>query len=309
MVRLGMEALQRRDWVHAHELLAAAEGHAALDAEALDGLAEAAMWLGDYESSLATRQRAHAAFLNGGNPSRAAMTAIALALHYAARLRFAVASGWYGRAERLLEDQPEGPEHGYLAWTVCLMSIGARQDEPALDAARRTFKIGLHTGDPTLQALGLTFQGYLLVRAGDLDEGMRVLDEGMAAAVTGMLAPFPTSLIFCRMIDTCQLLCDYRRAAEWLEAIDRSPITASITSYPGDCDTPASGRAWRMAGGRAAGTTGMRLDGEVRCGSCRSCLLRAGRSTSAHRRPGRGRGRIRPGGRVGHRTSARCRAA
>jgi hypothetical protein len=33
------------------------------------------------------------------------------------------------------------------------------------------------------------------------------------------------------------LLGDYRRAAEWLEAIDISPITACITSYPGDCDT------------------------------------------------------------------------
>ena len=236
-LRQGMEALRRRDWAQAHASLSTAEARAELDGEALDGLAEATMWLGEYEYSLATRQRAHAAFLEEGNPRRAAMTAIALALHYAARLRFAVAAGWYGRAERLLADQREGPEQGYLAWTACLMSIGARQDGPALDAARRTFKIGLHTGDPTLQALGISFQGYLLVRAGELHEGLRMLDEGMAAAVSGMVAPFPTSLIYCRMIDTCQLLGDYQRAAEWLEAIDNSPITACITSYPGDCDT------------------------------------------------------------------------
>jgi DNA-binding SARP family transcriptional activator len=254
-VRLGMEALRRRDWLHAFELLAAADTDRALDAEALDGLAEAAMWLGEYEWSLATRQRAHVAFVNGGNPRRAAMTAIALALHYAARLRLAVAAGWYGRAERLLADQPEGPEQGYLAWTACLMAIGARQDAPALDAARRTFKIGLHTGDATLQALGVTFQGYLLVRAGDLDEGLRMLDEGMATAVSGTLAPFPTSLIFCRMIDTCQLLGDYRRAGEWLEAIDSSPITASITSYPGDCDTHRT----RLLVGRGAWAEAERL--------------------------------------------------
>jgi hypothetical protein len=236
-LRRGMEALQRRDWAQASASLSTAEARAELDGEALDGLAEATMWLGEYERSLATRQRAHAAFLKEGNPRRAAMTAIALALHYAARLRFAVAAGWFGRAERLLADQPEGPEQGYLAWTACLMSIGARQGGPALDAARRTFKIGLHTGDPTLQALGVSFQGYLLVRRGELHEGLRMLDEGMAAAVGGMVAPFPTSLIYCRMIDTCQLLGDYQRAAEWLEAIDSSPITACITSYPGDCDT------------------------------------------------------------------------
>jgi tetratricopeptide (TPR) repeat protein len=232
-----MAALQRRDWARARTLLAAADAQTELAGEALDGLAEAAMWIGEYESSLATRQRAHAAFVKNGNLRRAALTAIALALHYAARLRFAVAAGWYGRAERFLADQPEGAEQGYLAWTACLMAIGARQQAPALDAARRTFKIGLHTGDLTLQALGITFQGYLLVRAGDVDEGLRMLDEGMAAAVGGTLAPFPTSLIFCRLIDTCQQLGDYQRAAEWLEAIDNSPITACITSYPGDCDT------------------------------------------------------------------------
>ncbi len=236
-LRRGMEALRRRDWAQAYAGLSAAKAHTDLDGEALDGLAESAMWLGEYESSLAARQRAHAAFLKDGETRRAAMTAIALALHYAARLRFAVAAGWYGRAERLLANGPEGPEHGYLAWTACLMSIGARQDGPALDGARRTFKVGLHTGDPTLQALGLSFQGFLLVRRGDLHEGLRLLDEGMAAAVSGTVAPFPTSLIFCRMIHTCQLLGDYQRAAEWLEAIDDSPITACITSYPGDCDT------------------------------------------------------------------------
>jgi DNA-binding SARP family transcriptional activator len=237
VVQQGLAALQRRDWAGAYELFLAAQAGTEPDAQALDGLAEAAMWLGEYEFSLATRQRAHAAFLDAGDVRRAAMTAIALALHYAARLKFAVAAGWYGRAERLLADESEGVEHGYLAWTACLMAIGARQDGPALDAARRTFKIGTHMRDPTLHALGLTFQGYLLVRTGELNQGLSMLDEGMAAAVSGLVAPFPTSLIFCRMIDTCQLLGDYERATEWLDAIDSSPITPAITSYPSDCET------------------------------------------------------------------------
>jgi tetratricopeptide (TPR) repeat protein len=64
-----------------------------------------------------------------------------------------------------------------------------------------------------------------------------MLDEGMTAAVSGTVAPFPTSWIFCRMIDSCQLLGDYRRAGEWLDEIDSSPITPCITSYSADCDT------------------------------------------------------------------------
>lgn len=235
--REALEALQRRNWARAYAALSSADASSTLDGEALDALAESAMWLGEYETSLSARQRAHAAFFEQGDTRRAAMTAIALALHFAARLRGAVAAGWYGRAERLLADEPEGPEGGYLAWTAALMSIGARRYQPALDAARRTLEIGLRTEDQTLQALGLTFQGYLIVRRGDLDRGLRMLDEGMATAVSGAVAPFPTSIIFCRMIDTCQLLGDFRRAGEWLEAIEASPITACITSYPGDCDT------------------------------------------------------------------------
>ena len=231
------QAIERRDWPQAYALFADADARTELDGDGLDGLAEAAMWLGEYQASLAARQRAHLAFVAEGNTRRAAAAAIALALHYAVRLRFAVAAGWYATAERLLADEVEGAEHGYLAWLAALMAIGARQEGPALDSAQRVFKIGQDTGDTSLHALGLSLQGYLLVRRGEVNQGLRMLDEGMAAAVSGTVAPFPTSWIFCRMIDSCQLLGEYRRAAEWLDEIDSSPVTACITSYPADCDT------------------------------------------------------------------------
>ena len=236
-LRLARQALEHRDWAQAYALFANVDAQTELDGAGLDGLAESAMWLGEYEASLAARQRAHSAFATEGSSRRSAAAAIALALHYAVRLRFAVAAGWYATAERLLADEVEGPEHGYLAWLAALMAIGARQEGPALDSARRVFEIGQQTGDTSLHALGLTLQGYLLVRRGELSQGLRMLDEGMTAAVSGTVAPFPTSWIFCRMIDSCQLLGDYRRAGEWLDEIDSSPITPCITSYSADCDT------------------------------------------------------------------------
>lgn len=229
------EALERRDWQRAFDLLSTA-GAAQLGGDGLDGLAEAALWLGRPQESLAARQRAHAAFLKEGNPRRAALVAVVLSLHHAARLHLSVAGGWFHRAQRLLEEEPEGPEHGFLAWAASMFSIATGDHAAAIDQARTAFEIGCRFGVPDLQALGLTFQGYVLVRRGQLTEGQALMDEGMTWAVGGDLAPLPSALIFCRTISTCYELGDYRRATEWMEAVAECFERTGIGMLPGDCE-------------------------------------------------------------------------
>lgn len=87
-----------------------------MSAEDLDGLAEAAYWLGRYREALPVRQRAHHAYLQAGDHRRAAVAAVILAIQHAGLLQFAVASGWFQRAQRLLEAEPDCAEQGYLSW-------------------------------------------------------------------------------------------------------------------------------------------------------------------------------------------------
>ena len=169
------------------------------------------------------------------------MTAISLSLNYGARLRFAVAGGWYQRARRLLADEPECPEQGFLAWAGSMFAIATRDHDEALRAARRAFDLGRRFGVPELQALGLVFQGYVLVRQGKVDEGLPLMDEGMTWAVGGQLAPTPSAVIFCRTIDTCYELGDYRRAAEWMEAIADCFARTGIGAFSGDCEAHSVG--------------------------------------------------------------------
>jgi hypothetical protein len=51
------------------------------------------------------------------------MAAISLSANFGARRRFSVASGWFQRAQRLLAEEPEGPEHGFLAWAATMFAL------------------------------------------------------------------------------------------------------------------------------------------------------------------------------------------
>jgi DNA-binding SARP family transcriptional activator len=234
-------AMRRCRWQEAFDLFSAADQREPLGGEDLDALAEAAFWLGRPQELHVARQRAHATLLAEGRPRRAAMAAIVLSVNYGARRRFSVAGGWFQRAQRLLAEEPEGPEHGFLAWAATMFALGTGDHDGALQAARRAFELGRRFGVPDLQALGLVFQGYILVRDGKVDEGLLLMDEGMTWAVDGQLMPTSAAVIFCRTIDTCYELGDYRRATEWMEAIADCFARTGIEAFPGDCEVHSIG--------------------------------------------------------------------
>jgi DNA-binding SARP family transcriptional activator len=236
IVGSARSAMRRCRWQEAFDLFSAADQRGGLGGEDLDALAEAAFWLGRPHESHLARQRAHAALLAEGRPRRAAMAAIALCLNLGARRRFSVAGGWFQRAQRLLAEEPEGPEHGFLAWAATMAALATGDHDTALPAARQAFDLGHRFGVPDLQALGLVFQGYILVREGRVDEGLPLMDEGMTWALDGQLAPTAAAVIFCRTMDTCYALGDYRRASEWMDAIADCFARTGIDAFPGDCE-------------------------------------------------------------------------
>ena len=236
LVSEARSAMRARRWQEALGLFSAADERGALCGEDLDTLAEVAFLLGRPDESHLARQRAHSTLLAEGKPRRAAMAAISLSLNYGARLRLAVAGGWFQRAQRLLADEPECPEHGFLAWAGSMFAVATGDHGAALEAARRAHDLGRRFGVSELQALGLVMQGYVLVREGTLDEGLRLMDEGMTWALDGELAPTPSAVIFCRTIDTCYELGDFRRASEWMDAIADCSARTGIDAFTGDCE-------------------------------------------------------------------------
>jgi DNA-binding SARP family transcriptional activator len=245
-------ALAAHDWQCAFDLLSRANRAAPLNAEDLDGLAEAAYWLGDYREALSARRRAHHAYLQAGDHRRAAVAAVVLSIQHAGFLQFAVASGWFQRAQRLLETEPDCAAHGYLSWGATLVALRMDDHEKCLANARSTYEMGVRHDVSELQALGMVFQGAVLIRRGQVAEGLALHDEGMAMAVAGDLPQLATVQIFCQVIRTCYELSDYRRAQEWTEAIEDCFARTGLTSFPGDCETHrisimVSSGAWALA--------------------------------------------------------------
>ena len=233
----GREAFARRDWDAAFELLSEADSREPLDAADLEHAGEAGYWTNRHEQSYAFRQRAYQAYVQAGDRPRAAYMALMLTIHYANRMQLAVAGGWFGKAERLLEREPESFAHGHLAVVKSLFAEVAGDWPAVLETARQAYEIGCRCADADLQALGLAFQGLSLMHQGDVADGTRLLDEAMASAVTGELTTMPTGIVYCRMLCACLDRHDFGRAGEWTQVIDRCAAKPGLAGLPGDCRT------------------------------------------------------------------------
>jgi class 3 adenylate cyclase len=234
-VERGRAAVTARDWPVALSLLREADAAGALEPGDVERLGEAAFWMGNLDECIAARERAYAALLDERDVRGAALVALHLSFHYAGRESMAVAGGWVENAATLLADLPECAEQGWLAWIESIVAgevLGDR--EAALQYAERAVEIGRAQGDRDVETLGALEKGIACIHLGRVDEGLALLDQAMAHAVSGLLGPWASAASYCGTISTCAVLGDYRRAAEWIDEVRRRPGTRS-NEFPGDC--------------------------------------------------------------------------
>jgi hypothetical protein len=229
------EAASHYAWREAFDLLAAADAAAPLGPDELDLMAECAWWIGKMRHCMALRERAHAAYRKQGDARRAARVALDLTQHHGDLGERGDASAWQQNASRLLADQPEGAEHGWLHLSE---AMGAH-DEGDLDAAVRraeeAARLGERHGDPDLLALGLAFHGVGLVFTDDSERGLQLVEEATQAAVAGDLGARATGQIYCLMITVNAQVADWERAGHWTEAAQRWCDRQAINGFPGVC--------------------------------------------------------------------------
>ena len=123
-----------------------------------------------------------------------------------------------------------------------------------------------------------------LVKSGKIDEGLELIDEATAAAVSGQLDPYSTTLVYCMTISSCQDVGDLRRAAE----VDRGrqPLVRPARRDRLPRRLPRSSRradahARRSGGGGEGRDRGLRRAARLRALHHRGRLLRdRGRSAA-----------------------------
>ncbi|MGH2720671.1 MAG: BTAD domain-containing putative transcriptional regulator [Actinomycetota bacterium] len=237
LVETGLAAFGRRAWNQAFERLSAADRSGVLTPVQLEALIDAAFWAGHSGECIALCERLHATYLEAGDRRRAAFAAVILSIQHAFRLRTAVATGWFALSQRLLADEPECVERGYLAWVTAtvLVVLGTPDPAPALESAAEVLDCAERFADRDLRAVGLAYRGYVLVHQGLVADGLPLLDEAMASAVAGTLGPLATAAVVCRTLSACVALHDYSRAAQWLTGMDRCAAEHALAGFPGDC--------------------------------------------------------------------------
>jgi tetratricopeptide (TPR) repeat protein len=229
------EAASRYEWREAFDLFAMADAAAPLSPDDLDQMAECAWWIGKMRHCIALRERAHTAYLKGGNVRRAAQVAIELAGHHADLGEFNDATAWVQKATRILNDLPEGAEHGWLSLGLGDMKRMQGDLNAALGLASEAAAIGARHGDKDLFALGHAFSGVAIAFTGDPERGLPMVAEATQGAVAGELGPRATGFIYCMMIAVHAQLADWQTAGTWSEAATNWCNRQSINGFPGIC--------------------------------------------------------------------------
>lgn len=229
----GRAAADRHAWQEAYQLLKPAGP--SLAADDLERLAEAAYWTGRLDEAIELRERAYAAYAAAGDREHAALLALSISQDYFMKAALAVSSGWFAKAERLLQGEAESPAHGYLAFTRGANKLMAGELDSAMHDLDDALAVADRYSDRNLQAMALVAKGRALVVRGEVEEGLKLHDEAAAAAVCGELDPFATGFVYCCTITSCHGVGDYRRAAEWTEAANRWCDREAIKGFPGAC--------------------------------------------------------------------------
>jgi DNA-binding CsgD family transcriptional regulator len=219
------------------EAFSRADAASPLEPDDLELLTLSLLMLARDDDAVATLERAHHLYLERDETLRAARSAAWIGIHLASRGAIAPASGWLGRAQRLLETWPaEAAEHGLLLIPRVFQHEAAGEFEAGAAAAGEAAAIAERFGDRELSAIALHAQGRMLVRGGRLREGLARLDESMVVVTTRDVWPFVVGIVYCGVILACQEAFEVGRAREWTLALTRwAEQQRDLVAFTGRC--------------------------------------------------------------------------
>ena len=233
----GREACAGRAWRDAFKYLSESDSKSGLGTEDLELLATAAYMTGRDDAYLDSLARAHQAHVDSGENLRAARCAFWAGLCLLFRDEPGRATGWFGRAQRLVErDGSDCVERGYLLIPVIRQHEECGDFEALYSTAASAAQVAERHRDGDLHAMAVHEQGRALVSLGRVPEGLGLLDEVMVAVTADELSPIVTGLMYCSVIDGCREAHALRRAREWTAALSRwCEEQPEMVSFTGRC--------------------------------------------------------------------------
>jgi len=231
------ESFVRRGWADSYRLFQDADREVPLKAEDLERLATAAYLIGKDAESETFRARAHQVSLDRGDREGAARSAFWLGFGLLQRGAIAPASGWFARAERILDEAHlDSVVRGYLLVPSAIQHIVQGDPLAGHAAFTQAAEIARRFGDRDLASLACHGRGRALIRLGSIADGVALLDEAMVAVITGDVTPILAGDVYCSVLEGCQETFDLRRAYEWtLSLAEWCAAQPDLVRYRGEC--------------------------------------------------------------------------
>jgi DNA-binding CsgD family transcriptional regulator len=228
------EAYERRDWVLTFDRLRRAVD---LGPEDFMALATSAYLLGNVDEAVRALQAGYQDRIRNGDSLGAVRFAFWLGLVLNLRGEMAVGGGWVARAQRLLQSESEDVvEGGYLLIHEFFQHLGRGDFAGAGETAAQVVEAGRRFHDHDLTAQGLMGQGRLLIYSGRVTEGLALLDEAMVEISAAEVSPIIAGLVYCALIEACQELSDFSRAASWTSALTKwCDAQPGLVPFTGQC--------------------------------------------------------------------------
>lgn len=229
-----LKSSSNRPWSEIYETMKEREN--SLTTEELHQLALAAYLIGKDEESMDILARTHHQFLEDKKIKEAVRCAFWIGMLLMFQGERARASGWFSRAQRLVEEQKyKGPENGLLLIPMALGLLSAGDAALAYANFKKASEIANEFNDPDLTTFGLLGQGQAMIQLGNVSKGTALLDESMIA-VEAAETPLVVGIVYCAVIETCQLIFDIRRAQEWTTVLSHwCKLQPDLIPFRGQC--------------------------------------------------------------------------
>jgi DNA-binding CsgD family transcriptional regulator len=232
----GRQAYLAFGWADAVTHLSAADRLSPLQAEDLERLAVAAYMARRDRESQDAWVRAHHDWRHRGQQARAARCGFWLAFTLLLRGEVAGCNGWLSQARRLLDDDVDCVERGYVLVPAALQALFGGDVAAAYAGFGDGAAIGERFGDADLIAVCRLGCGQALMRLGRTDDGMAAFDDVMVAVLAGDVSPPMAGVVYCAVLLECHRAFDLRRAREWTIALSRwCAGQQQLVSYRGQC--------------------------------------------------------------------------
>jgi ATP/maltotriose-dependent transcriptional regulator MalT len=231
------EAYERRDWAAAYSHLSEADAGGPLPADALAMWATAAHLLGRTDDCLRVLHRAFQQCVDDGEVERAVRCCFWLGMTLMLTGDFAVASGWWGRGWRLVDELDEDTvERGYLLIPQGIQQVKSGHLAESAGTGAEVERLGRRFADADLIAMGMHTRGRSLLYQDRVPEGVALMDEALVGVSAGEVSPVIAGVVYCSTIEACQEVSDFERARQWTKALSRwCDEQPDLVPYTGQC--------------------------------------------------------------------------